>query len=129
MKNIKRGFILIGLSIIATSCYYDKYQDTPVTPTQVSFATDIQPIFNNNCIMCHNGVIVVSPNLKEGFSYNALMSLPTGSIIPGNSAGSELMDMLNGVSADGLTMPPSGKMAPKNIALFGNWIDQGAINN
>jgi len=129
MKNIKRGFILIGLSIIATSCYYDKYQDAPVTPTQVSFAADIQPILNNNCIACHNGIIVVEPDLREGNSYNAFMSLPTGSIIPGDAAGSELMEMLNHDPANPNPMPPGAPMANKNITLFGNWIDQGALNN
>jgi len=127
MKNIKRVFILIGLSIIATSCYYDKYQDAPVTPTEVSFATDIQPILNNNCVMCHNGVLVVSPDLREGNSYNSLMSL--GVIIQGNAAGSELMKMLNHDPASSSPMPPGATIASNSITLFGNWIDQGAKNN
>jgi len=114
------------------SCYNDKYPvvdlSTPTT-TVISFTNDIQPILDSNCIVCHKTGSGL-PDFTTGNSYAAMSNLITaGSIIPGNATGSELMDMLNGVSADGKTMPPSGIMIPSKIALFANWINQGAKNN
>ncbi len=129
MKNIFNLLVIIGLGLLLNSCYYDKYPivDTSNPTTVVSFATDIQPIFNSDCITCHNGSL--DPDLREGNSYNALMSLPAGSIVSGNSAGSELMDMLNHDPAADNPMPPGSPISMAKRTLFANWIDQGAKNN
>jgi len=132
MKTTKLFYVItiIILGLTLNSCYNDKYPvvdlTTPTT-TVVSFATDIQPIFNSDCIACHNGSL--DPDLREGNSYNALMSLPAGSIVPGNSKGSELMGMLNHDPAADNPMPPGSQISMAKRTLFANWIDQGAKNN
>jgi mono/diheme cytochrome c family protein len=58
---------IIGLS----SC--EKYTFSPpqVNPNDtVYYQTDIQSIFNSDCISCHGGA--TSPNLTAAKSYNAL---------------------------------------------------------
>jgi len=128
MKNIIKLLLIIGIGVLLSSCYYDKYPIVDPNPTtEVSFATDIQPIFNSDCISCHNGTI--DPDLREGNSYDALMSLPAGSIVSGNSEGSELMEMLNHDPAADNTMPPGSPISKAKRILFANWIDQGAKNN
>lgn len=128
MKKILTLLIIIGVGLILESCYYDKYPVVdPSSADEVFFATDIQPIFDSSCIVCHNGSL--NPDLREGNSYNALMSLPAGAIVPGDSAGSELIDMLNHDPAADNPMPPGSPLSKVKIALFSNWIDQGAKNN
>ena len=52
MKKIFTLLIIIGVSLTMGSCYYDKFQPIIDDPTaaDVSFATDIQPLFDANCI-------------------------------------------------------------------------------
>jgi mono/diheme cytochrome c family protein len=119
----KTGLILIS-SIIFYGCYYDHPPDLPL-PSDISYATDIQPIWNANCISCHNGNL--EPDLTTGNSYSALMALPAGSIVPGDAAGSELFQMLNGGGNN--PMPPGSSIPQAQINLFGQWIDEGAVNN
>lgn len=124
MKKIIERVLIAFLVFVLYGCYYD----TPPfveTPTNVSFAGDIQPIFNQNCISCHNGSL--HPNLTTGNSYNALMALPTGSIVPGDASGSELFQMLNGGGDN--PMPPGTSIPQAQIDLFGQWINEGAKNN
>ena len=65
--------VLVMLMLIGFLSSCEKYAYTPPTINpndSVHFATDIQPIFNNPCINCHNGAI--TPDLRAGSSYNAL---------------------------------------------------------
>ncbi len=121
--------MLIGLGLTLNSCYYNKYPIVDPNPpaVDISFATEIQPIFNNNCIACHNGTL--NPDLRVGNSYNALMALPVGSIIPGNADGSELMGMLNHEAGADNPMPPDAPISSSKINLIRQWINQGAKNN
>ena len=127
MKKILTLLIIIGVGLTLESCYYDKYPILEPTTIDVSFATHIQPIFDANCIACHAGSL--NPDLREGKSYDALMSLPAGSIVSGNSAGSELMEMLNHDPKSNNPMPPGSPLPLVKRTLFANWIDQGAKNN
>jgi hypothetical protein len=75
-NTIKSGRILLVVVLIAAgavlaSC--EKYTFTPpaVDPNNPwSFQTDIQPIFNSNCVSCHAGT--TAPDLREGKSYSYL---------------------------------------------------------
>jgi len=128
MKKIVLFFMLIGLGLTLNSCYYNKFPIVDPNPpaVDISFATEIQPIFNNNCVACHNGSL--DPDLRTGNSYNALTSIP-GSIIPGDASGSELIEMLEHNPANPNPMPPSSPISTTKITLIKNWINQGAKNN
>ncbi len=126
-KNIK----LITLAIAGLAfgaCDYNKTSEiTPTVKDNVSFKGDIQPILNLECANCHSSMMGLKPDLREGVAYQSLMDLPEGSIVPGDSEGSELSDMLDGHGDN--PMPPGGSMKPTHVALIKKWIDEGALDN
>lgn len=128
MRNITRilgvtASLILMLSL--SSCYYDDIIEEVIPPnTDISFANDIQPIFNANCVACHNGSL--KPNLSEGNSYTSITVTNPEHIVPNDADGSVLYQRLIGI---GNLMPPSGSLSNKNISLVKNWINQGAQNN
>lgn len=95
--------------------------------SKLLFEKDIQPILAERCERCHgpdrqrSGFRIDQPNafLKGGESGEP-------AILPGNSAKSHLVKLINGDIPD-MTMPPSGKrLSPEQIKLIRRWIDQGA---
>jgi len=68
MNILQKVFAIVIITLIAVSCTYDNMetlypQDPECDTSNVSYAVDIQPIFNNNCIICHSG-----PTPPAGFS-------------------------------------------------------------
>ncbi len=89
-----------------------------VNPNEpVSFSEDIIPIFNDNCISCHDGAI--SPTLTEGEAYDELISEDI--VNTGAPAESELVVKLREGHLAGLS--------DFNIQKIEVWIAQGALNN
>lgn len=116
------------LLFMMAACETSKYADElPVVKDSISFSQDIQPILNKQCAGCHNPANV-APDLRTGYGYESLMEDGEG-IVPGDSEGSELMEMLERKSADGNNMPPSTPLAPLDLALIQKWINEGAKNN
>lgn len=94
---------------------------------RVDFSTQIKPILNNNCITCHGGV-----KKNAGFSLlfeeEAFAKTESGkpAIIPGDAAGSELIQRLHEDDPE-LRMPyEKPKLSDEEIELLTRWIDQGA---
>ena len=128
MKKITRilGFTAsLVLMISLTGCYYNEVEEEVIPPNNdVSFANDIQPIFNTSCVSCHPSV--ADPDLTEGNSYTFLTVTDPDMVIPSDADGSELYQRLIGV---GNIMPPSGSLSNADISLVEVWINQGALNN
>ena len=125
MKKIFQFLVVITLSLMTFSCYYDEFPDEsnlPI-PADVSYQGDIQPLFNQNCISCHGGNI--APDLRSGSSRAALIS--GNFVIPSDAANSILYKALKGEGAP--LMPPSGAISTAKINLVKSWIDDGALNN
>jgi hypothetical protein len=106
---------------------------------QVSFKSDIVPIFQERCISCH---AVGSPGcLASGFSVETYQSLMKGTrygavIIPGSSLDSNLLRLVKHEADPSIAMPrshtpgmPSEWIEPKQINLIETWINQGAKDN
>lgn len=113
------------LTCLTYSCYYDQLpdEDTLPIPTGISFSEDVQPIFNRNCVSCHNGQL--PPDLRGANSFNALIN---GSyVIPNDADSSILFKALNGQGAP--LMPPNGSLRQSDINIIGQWINEGALNN
>ena len=60
MKLLKLSLGLLAIVIMISSCSYDNKetlypQDPGCDTINVSYAEDIQTIFDNNCTMCHSG--------------------------------------------------------------------------
>ncbi|MHC4548778.1 MAG: c-type cytochrome domain-containing protein [Planctomycetota bacterium] len=93
--------------------------------TTVSFALDIQPLFNQDCILCHGGAGGLSLESYAG----VIAGGSSGAIvIPGNPAQSLLPRRLDG------TVPPqmplnAPPLTTPEIDRIRQWILEGALNN
>ena len=86
---------------------------------QIDYETEIQTIFNNNCINCHGN--------SGGLSLESYANLMTGGnsgtvIISGDHSNSLLWERINNGQ-----MPPNGQLPSSNIDLIAAWIDEGAL--
>lgn len=128
MKIVKYIFVISLIAFSLGGCKYDFIvpEDIPITDpddpnaVQISFATDIQPIFDSKCIFCHKSG-GQNPDLTAGNSYAALNSnyvnttTPTASTLytkPKPDAGGSHQ-----------------KYSAGEAALVLGWIQQGAKNN
>ena len=108
----------------------------------VSYADDIQPVFNASCISCHSGsgegmdtseyLMVDYDSVMKGTKFGQV-------VVPGSRLSSSLYLVVAGKTAPEIRMPPHndesfaegrGVMLSANvIETIGLWIDQGAKNN
>jgi hypothetical protein len=100
----------------------------------VSFSTNVKPIIDQNCLACHQqGGKGFEASGFSMVSYGALMKGTKFGpmIISGDSAGSNLIVLMEGRADPSISMP-HGSMDPvakKDIETIRLWIDQGAKNN
>ena len=128
MKKIIQYVLMLTVSVLATSCYYDEMPPEPSTPIPdvVSYSKDIQPLWDQSCVSCHSPG-KDAPDLTAVNSYNALLA-NNKYVIPGNVVGSKLHKSLIG---DGVSiMPPPGfSWSDSKTTLVDKWINDGALNN
>ena len=135
-----------GLLLFATGaqCTEQPEQSQSVLPaTTVSFADQIQPIFDQHCIRCHvtggfanqSGIPL---RLVQGESYLRLVNQqsvqdPNWTLVkPGDSTNSLLYQKVSQPTPPvGLRMPWDGHNPPseESIEHIKTWIDEGAENN
>jgi hypothetical protein len=118
--GLKRSFalVLVISGAFLTGC--EKYViEGPEKPENVSFATDIIPIFTKNCISCHGGAI--SPNFKAEFAYSSITTSNLVSVSTPES--SKLYDKLLNSSTH------QSKTTPLEELTILTWIEEGAKNN
>lgn len=118
---------LIPLTALALTliygCAYDNLQDLKgisdtgtCDTTSISFASQVQPIMNINCISCHNPT-----------DANAGVILSNYSGVVSAAAGGRLLGALKGQGFQ--QMPPSGKLPSCDIQKIESWIIAGKPNN
>jgi len=129
-------------AMCAIGCQGPVNVPAPSTGEPISFAGDIQPIFDAHCIVCHvtggradnEGIAL---KLVAGESYALLVNQPSVQnaaltlVVPGDAATSL---MFLKVSSDtppvGATMPLVGaRLSSADLGLIRDWIDQGALDN
>lgn len=109
--------------------------NTPTSPTEtktpsepigeVSFESEVLPIFQNSCTRCHGG-----SKAEEGLRLNTYTNVMLGSedspvVIPGDSDGSLLIQVI----IDG-SMPKRGEaLTLQEIEIIKTWILAGALDN
>ena len=120
--------MMIIVSLMATSCYYDEMPPEAVIPIPdvVSYSKDIQPLWDQDCVSCHKTGASIPLDLTSANSYNELTA-NNKYVIPGNAAGSSLHKSLVGDGA--AIMPTVGKWSDSKVALVDKWINDGALNN
>ena len=136
MKNLSLS-VLLFIAVIGLACTEntenlvaapdDNDNNEPIS--EVSYADQIQPIFNNSCAGCHGSSGGVSLT-----SYNALMSSVGNNygenlVVPGNANASGLVDKIEPNPDHGARMPTNGSLTPTEIQLIRTWINEGALNN
>ncbi len=109
------------------------------TVQAVSFENQIQPIFDANCTVCHvsGGIADAIMHLNAEESFDALVgqaSVQDASltrVVAGDSGTSLLFEKVSSNSPPvGARMPLGGApLSDADIALIGDWIDEGAANN
>lgn len=118
-----RVFLLGILLVLFTGCYFDEMEEALPPEGTVSYAADIQTIFDTNCTSCHPGQ-VANFDLTEGNSYGAITNGVY--IIPNDPENSLLFQRIQGNPS---IMPPSGSLQATDILLIRTWIEQGALDN
>jgi hypothetical protein len=94
----------------------------PAAP--VSFARDVQPILENNCLSCH-GETMQMGKLDLRSRESALQGGAHGAVLqPASAEQSKLYRMVAGLEKP--SMPMSGNLTAQDIATLKAWIDQGA---
>ncbi len=96
--------------------------------SQVDYESDIQPIFNSNCIFCHQNGGSATLNLA---TYSGVM---TGgwsgpAIIAGDHQNSLLYQRIIQATGTNGSMPPNDPLSQSQIDLIAQWIDEGAGNS
>ncbi len=108
---------IIGISLILLSTLW-----------AVDYDTEIQPIFNANCISCHgnNGGL----SLAAGSSYDNLVDVvsqgyaPALRVVSGDPSTSVLYNKITNTGTYGQQMPPSSALSPTDIATIETWITE-----
>jgi mono/diheme cytochrome c family protein len=132
MKLLIKSRILstiTGLMIIVLASCSDKGVEPTVEPgpTFISYADDIQPIFNANCSGCHAG------GNQGGLTLDNYASLIQGGnsgavIVAGDPDGSLLIQRLEGTVTP--QMPLGQTPLPSSqIQTIRDWIENGAEDN
>jgi len=149
-KNGAR-FLLIMLATMLTmlallaapACSSGGKTSTPATSTPssgVSYSKDIQPIFNNYCVVCHQGAGQAGLGLEPNVSYSKLVGVPSTQsstelrVKAGAPDQSYLLAKLRGTQVQaggGGTQMPQGAapLSQAQISLIQQWISAGAANN
>ncbi|MEI6433221.1 MAG: hypothetical protein WCP32_00140 [Bacteroidota bacterium] len=127
-KKLKKLITIFFVLFIFSACTKDLIVPDPPSPPppppvpgKISYAGEIQPIFNEKCVSCH-GIGQNPPVLIDGKSYLALKNM-AGMIdiaVPENS------DLY-------IEMAPGGGMSQHcnkaNADSVLKWINEGAVNN
>ena len=125
MKNTFKILILTVMAFSLGSCYNDTFpEDNGPDPVDVSYSIDIQPMWDNDCVSCHQGNI--PPDLRPTTSYISLLN--GGYVISENADDSVLYHSLLG--SNGVSLMPPGAIWPSSsIQKVEVWINEGAKNN
>ena len=106
------------------------------TAADVKFASTVQPIFDANCVSCHqSGAAQQGLNLESGRSHAAIVNHRSAVVdrvlvVPGSAASSYLLLKVLGthgeVGGKGVRMPMAGDLPTSDIQSLRDWIAGGA---
>jgi len=129
--------ILLTLAVCftaATSALSEPAKMPPASDKKdVTYATDMKPIFDASCVKCHSGD-KPKARLRMDTLEGVLKGTGKGKIVvAGDSAKSRIIKSVAHLTedSDGWMPPPHNKagikaLTPQEIGLIRAWIDQGA---
>jgi len=132
MKAAHQGLLFLSFAVILGGC----------GQRDVSFADDIDPIFQGRCVSCHSGegegadvsdyLMVDYASVMKGTAHGPV-------VVAGSRMSSSLYLVVAGKTAPEIRMPPHNDesfaqgrgvmLSVDAIERIGLWIDQGAQNN
>ena len=97
--------------------------------SQVDYSTQIQPIFDNNCISCHSNGGTYSGGLDLSSFSDVMEGGSSGNtIVPFDHSSSQLFNRITLAESDNEFMPQNGtSLSQSEIDLIAQWIDEGAL--
>ncbi|MCI0452839.1 MAG: cytochrome c [Candidatus Latescibacteria bacterium] len=129
--------MLLSCASIGCSDLGDPRQPMAVDDAAISFARDVQPIFNARCVVCHGAVnpLPAGLDLRAGNSYAHLVGrtstgyAPNLRVSPGDTLASVIYGKITGTNF-GEQMPPGFFLIPPSERdRIVAWILAGAPNN
>lgn len=125
--------LLVACSDEGSPVVPDEGGGTPDDP--VSFAQEVQPIFDARCVECHGIADNGGLDLRGGQSYGDLVGVESPNygaprVEPGDPSGSVLYDKITGGGVYGDQMPLGRTpLSGAQIETIRTWIAQGALDN
>ena len=101
-------------------------------PTPVSYAAEVQKIWNDHCIGCHGdnaGLDLAAPGSRANLVGVASTNWGGVRVAAGDPAASVLYRKISGDSGVGDRMPQGGALATDDIETVRRWIAEGALDN
>ena len=98
----------------------------------VDFASEIQPIFAENCADCHGpDTQKAGLNLMDERIIRSPLKSGKRALVEGNPDGSELIRRMTTEDADELMPPPThgNRLEPAQVSLLREWIEEGGSWN
>ena len=132
------GFSFVLIALALTGCGSSSSTSTTTTTgtTGISLINGVQPIFNANCVVCHQGSspsggLNLTPSATYQNMVNAASAESTLKLVePGVTGKSYLINKLRGtqiqVGGNGVQMPyGASPLAESDIKLIEEWITAG----
>ena len=91
----------------------------------VSFALDVLPLFQQDCILCHGGAGGLNLDSFEGLLAGGVSGAV---VVPGDPAGSLLVRRLDGTAPPRMPLD-SDPLTDPEIERVSRWIEEGAQDN
>lgn len=135
MKKTKSILLTLAAGFVAAHAVQAAETALPTASTKenITYASDIKPIFDNSCVKCHSG-----NKAKAGLHMDSLAGVLKGAkqgkiLTPGNPENSQIIKSIAHLTKDkDAWMPPLHNKAgikpltPDEISLIMGWIKQGA---
>ena len=129
-----RILVVLGVSIAVAGCSDDDDGNGTMDPgpTPVAYATEIQPIFDAECVRCHGEGGNGGLDLRPGVSRDNMVGIesqgyaPALRVVAGSPSTSVLHEKVADTGAFGTAMPPSTGLSSGEVELIRRWIEEGA---
>ncbi|WP_082632599.1 c-type cytochrome [Chryseobacterium sp. IHB B 17019] len=116
MRKLIYIFSSVVLLIACESRTYEEISDNTPIAEQVTYAKDVKPIIEANCIGCHSAGGPAS--FQPWTSYDQVKTHIDN-----------ILDRIQRPNGDPLKMPQGGSLSPSQINIFTKWKADGLIEN
>lgn len=135
--NPRRLAVVLAVSVVAVGCSDRGTEPEPGGGGgvgSVSYAADVQPVWNAQCVGCHGaggsgGLDLRSPDSRTNLVGAASANWTGELVVPGEPENSVLYLKLTGAPGVGDRMPQGGTLDADALETVRRWIADGAPDN